>query len=342
MKTVSTKVALSCLRSGLLDHLDDEQLFRACGISRHEVLNPQGRIDARRHFRFLSLIAQHQQEFRLPEAPSLQHLFEDFLPVASVCTNAPTLREALQHFARLRPLIGECDELSLLPHEQGLLLRYRSESEHESIRSTSSSFHFMSLNALIRHYTADARPNLALTLQHPLKPIQRRRLADLFDCPVDTGTENSYLIANAILDRPHAGFSPVLQRYQLAQAERALFELHPVTNLVSQIRHLLHQRLLQTGPQLVEAESVQTWLCDQLRMTRWGLLRRLQQEGLTFSALYAQVRYAEACRLLRDSQSSMLDISHQLGFINQSSFTRFFKEQQQCTPRQYRQQRTAG
>ena len=339
-KTVSTKIAFNCLRSGLLDHLNDEQLFlfRACGISRYELLNPLGRIDARRHFRFLSLLARQSSEVRLPEPPGLQHLFEDFLPLATVCTNAPTLREALQLFARFRPLIGECDELSLLPHAQGLLLRYRSESDEESIRCTSSSFNFMTLNALVHHYARDARPNLALTLQQRLAPTLRRRLGELFDCPVAQGGENGYLIAHSVLDRPHAGFQRELQGYQLAQAERALFDLHPVTNLVSEVRYLLQQRLWQPTSQTLEDESVQSWLCDRLKMTRWTLVRRLQQEGMTFSALYARVRCEEACRQLRDSQASMLEISHQLGFASQSSFTRFFKEQVGCTPLHYRSQ----
>ncbi len=227
-KTVSTKIAITCLRSGLLDHLDDEQLFRACGISRYELLNPLGRIDARRHFRFLSLLARQTSEFRLPDPPSLHHLFEDYLPLATVCTNAPTLRDALQLFARFRPLIGECDELSLLPHAQGMLLRYRSESDEELVRSTSSSFNFMTLNALVHHYARDAQPNLALTLQQSLTPTQRRRLGELFYCPVVQGEENGYLIANSVLDRPHGGFQRELHGYQLAQAERALFDLHPV------------------------------------------------------------------------------------------------------------------
>ncbi|MFC3914588.1 helix-turn-helix domain-containing protein [Pseudaeromonas sharmana] len=341
IKTVSTKIAFNCLRSGLLDHLDDEQLFRACGISRYELLDPNGRIDARRHFRFLTLLMQQQRDLHLPEPPTLQHLFDDFLPLASVCTNAPTLREALQRFARYRPLIGECDELLLQPEARGLRLRYRSDSADQAVAFTSSCFNFMNFNALVQLYAGDMQAGLALNLPQRLAPALRRRLAELFDCPVEQGGENGYLIANAALDRPFAGFSSAVQRYQLAQAERALFSLHPITNLVTEVRQLLRQRVWQGDAPLLEAESVQAWLCERLRMSRWSLVRRLQQEGMTFSALYAQVRGEEACRLLRDTQASMLDISHQLGFANQSSFTRFFKEQQHCTPMQYRQQRLA-
>jgi len=82
IKTVSSKIAINCQRSGVLDHLNDEQLFRASGIHRYELLKPMGRIDASRHFRFLQLMMKHQPDIQLPEEPGLQHLFEDFLPLA--------------------------------------------------------------------------------------------------------------------------------------------------------------------------------------------------------------------------------------------------------------------
>ncbi|WP_460884989.1 AraC family transcriptional regulator ligand-binding domain-containing protein [Pseudaeromonas pectinilytica] len=127
----------------MLDHLDDEQLFRASGIHRYELLNPMGRIDASRHFRFLQLLMKHQPDIQLPEEPGLQHLFEDFLPLACVCSNAPTLREALRLYLLYRPLIGECDVMSMQAHPRGLLLRYQSESRHAQLSAVSSMYNFL-------------------------------------------------------------------------------------------------------------------------------------------------------------------------------------------------------
>jgi hypothetical protein len=42
-------------------------------------------------------------------APALSGLFADYLPLASLCCNAATLRQALHFFLAYRPLIGECD-----------------------------------------------------------------------------------------------------------------------------------------------------------------------------------------------------------------------------------------
>lgn len=338
IKTVSSKIAINCLRSGVLDHLDDEQLFRASGIHRYELLNPMGRIDASRHFRFLQLMMKHQPDIQLPEEPGLQHLFEDFLPLACVCSNAPTLREALRLYLLYRPLIGECDAMSMQAHPHGLLLRYQSESQHARLSAVSSMYNFLSIHALVRHYVVVQNINLGLMFEQRLTPAELRRLKDIFACPIRQGTENSLLLDGRWLDAPYSGFNRSLQSYQLANAESCLFNLHPVTNLVSEVRHLLLQRLWQSDDVALESESVQSWICARLNMTRWTLMRRLQQEGQPFSALYNNIRREEACRLLRDSQHSMLEISQQLGFVNQSSFTRFFKEQFNCTPLHYRQQ----
>lgn len=297
-----------------------------------------GRIDASRHFRFLQLMTNHQPDIQLPEEPGLQHLFVDFLPLACVCSNGPTRREALCLYLLYRPLIGECDVMSMQAHPRGLLLYYQSESRHARLSAVSSMYNFLFIHTLVRHYVVAQNINLGLIYEQRLTPAELRRLKDIFACPIQQGTENSLLLDGCWLDAPYAGLNSSLQSYQLTNAESCLFNLHPVTNLVSEVRHLLLQRLWQSDDVALASESVQSWICARLNMTRWTLMRRLQQEGPSFSALYRNIRCEKACRLLRDSQHSMLKISLPPSFVNQSSFNWFFKEQFNRSPLHYRQQ----
>ena len=58
--------------------------------------------------------------------------------------------------------------------------------------------------------------------------------------------------------------------------------------------------------------------------------------GMTFGALYNQVRVAYARQLLRESTDKAGEISERLGFASPDYFTRIFKEITGCTPSAYR------
>ena len=58
--------------------------------------------------------------------------------------------------------------------------------------------------------------------------------------------------------------------------------------------------------------------------------------GMTFGALYNQVRVAYARQLLRESTDKAREISERLGFASPDYFTRIFKEITGCTPSAYR------
>ncbi len=61
--------------------------------------------------------------------------------------------------------------------------------------------------------------------------------------------------------------------------------------------------------------------------------------GLPFHQFLMRRRILRARQWLRQSESSLACISQELGFSNQSHFTAAFKALQNCTPRQYRNER---
>ncbi|EUA67508.1 bacterial regulatory helix-turn-helix s, AraC family protein [Mycobacteroides abscessus subsp. bolletii 1513] len=66
------------------------------------------------------------------------------------------------------------------------------------------------------------------------------------------------------------------------------------------------------------------------------LQRRLGAEGMTFAALVDQIRREAAERLLSDTDLSLDHLSRQLGYAEQSVFTRSCKRWFGTTPSAYR------
>ena len=61
-----------------------------------------------------------------------------------------------------------------------------------------------------------------------------------------------------------------------------------------------------------------------------------QVVGRTPSTYIAELKIGLACRLLTDTDDSVLSICHQSGFANLSNFNRRFRQHRQMTPREYR------
>ncbi len=334
MKTVSNVVARGILASGSLDGFSEGALFEATGLHRHEILAPEGRIDARRHFRLLRCHQAQRPALRLP-APTMALFFGGHHLLAAVCGNAPSLREALRLLVRFRPLVGECDELVLHEEGEGVRLTYHSESGSAEIGSISSLFNFLLVGCLVRHYLPGVSLDQSVTLERLSLPelrVARQRL----ECPVLLGGGNGYRLASTALDRPYAGYNPALSPFQWQAAEQALQALRPVARMSERLRGLIQQRLLLNVGDGLEGGVGQSALSEALNLSRWTLMRKLQEEGVSFSQIHNEVRREEALRRLRTPHDSLLAISQALGFANQSSFTRFFREQVGCLPSHYR------
>ena len=99
-------------------------------------------------------------------------------------------------------------------------------------------------------------------------------------------------------------------------------------------------RLIQTL--LPEEDFSINLICDRLGMSERTLRRRLAEEGTSFRDILSNARQ-ELCEIyFRQERSSLAQIAHDLGFQDQSAFSRAFKQWHGMTPRQYRAEIKSG
>lgn len=334
MKTVSNRIALHCLSHWQRQGRDPGLLLQGAGIAREELIFPHGRIDASRHFRLLALVAPHMDLARNWTPPSLTGLFTDYLPLASLCCNAASWRQGLHYFMSFRPLIGECDRITLHECDELACISYHSESEHPDVVAMSSLANLCHLYALLQFYHPGAGQ---LVLPTPVRPKLWRELAAWLGGRLRLGDGYRLCFPARLLDLAYQGHNAPLQPLLLSELDTQMQRLRPSSHYKERVLGLIRQQLWQ---QEADPRTLLTHVCETLRLTRWTLHRHLREEGCHFSALLEQVRREEACRLLQDPSLQLQEVGGRLGFASQSSFTRFFKEAFDLSPSQYRSRRS--
>lgn len=339
-RTVSSQVDAFVLRHGLR-HAGPSavQARREAGISELVLHDPQGRIPAAQHLHLLQLLGSQQlatDELRMDWPQWL----DAFPAYASVLANCPSLADALRELLRLRPLIGEVDTLLAHRHGDAWVFEYGLEGPGRS--SLCAYRHFALVELLARHYLPQTSAVAAIELLGP--PFASRQcFSELHDCMVRFGAGRNRLILTAPeADQPYSQHNPVLHRHHVTMAQAVLAQLKPVPSTCKQLEAWLSKVFHSDGTEhaghagSTPSDMFQGKLleaaCNEFRLSRWSLQRRLREEDTSFSEVLDRARAAEAQRLLSGSPLTVTEIADRLGFSALSAFSRFFSSHCGMTP----------
>lgn len=129
-----------------------------------------------------------------------------------------------------------------------------------------------------------------------------------------------------LADQPLVGWDPEAHRRVCSAGDEELTKL--AGSVGAKVRHLFH-RNQPDWPSLVE-------MAEALGLSRRTLVRRLEDEDLSYQSLLDETRNELACWYLRHTEQSLNAIAEKVGFSDQGNFSRGFRRWQGQAPSEYR------
>jgi len=132
--------------------------------------------------------------------------------------------------------------------------------------------------------------------------------------------------ATSVADTPLPSWDPEVHRRVCRAGDEELTKL--AGSVGAKVRHQFH-RSQPDWPSLMDMSGM-------LGLSRRTLVRRLEDEGLSYQYLLDETRNELACWYLRHTGQSLNVIAEKVGFSDQGNFTRGFRRWQGLAPSQYR------
>jgi AraC-like DNA-binding protein len=163
------------------------------------------------------------------------------------------------------------------------------------------------------------------------RPVDTEAYRRVFKAPLRFDAEQAALVFPARwLTHRLPGAAPDLQREM-----KSLLGARGQADLADHVRRAVRATL---GSREISEED----LAHALNVSRRTLIRHLEAEGVSFSALVQRVRLEVACQLLRDTDRPVAEVAESLGYAGTSPFRRAFKRWTGQTPTEWRARETPG
>ncbi len=253
--------------------------------------------------------------------------FDLLLVLAKSCAN---LEQALRLTLEYVAILDESLSCSLATQERGCLLSLGPRSAQ--YLPAVAEYVLLRLVLLGRQLLGEELDPIEVQFAHrrPKNLELHRKLfrATLrFEC-----RQLALLFDPAMLKRPmHAPPDPMLQRVLQPYARQLLDRAEPRARAAQRVRDALIELLPSGFPSRAN-------VAERLGIGARTLARELEAEQTTYSAVVDDLRVELAIRRLRDGDSALGAIACELGFQDQSAFTKFFKRWVGVTPSEYRRQ----
>ncbi|MEY4581270.1 MAG: hypothetical protein RL701_5973 [Pseudomonadota bacterium] len=255
----------------------------------------------------------------------------DYELLEYLCGSCNTLADAIACLTRYYPLLIGA-ELELVLDDE----RERAEHRFSIAKglATSNELYEFALSSnyamTILHIDLNnAIPPIEVNFAHPA-PSYHELFPQMFGVPVYFDRPyNSIVFHTSMLKQPFHGADPVLHAVLKRLADQELSQLETHSAFPNMVREIIESELVN-GAAL---DSV----AERMHMSPGGLRSRLRQHGATYSGLLDEVRKDHAKRALRDTQLSIAELAHRLGFSHAPAFHRAFRRWFGVTPNVYRE-----
>ena len=242
--------------------------------------------------------------------------------------HARDFRDALQRVARFKRLCAP-EDVRIQEHADRCDIEVDwTQAEGQAAPPALVDATLASLVELGRKGTKEPLVPIAVELARPENA--RAVYEKYFGCRVRFAAEiNRLSFRRADLDKRFASYNAELLDILIQELDRRIEQQTHSVTLAEQIKWVLRRRLTAGRPDI---RSVAT----ELAMSERSLQRKLTDEGLTFQGLLSETRHQLALEYLADQTLAIIEVAYMLGYEDQNSFFRAFRQWEEHTPATWR------
>lgn len=234
-----------------------------------------------------------------------------------LCANSPTVGDAFERVVAFARWADDTDCLRVREQAGHIGIELAATSHHGCAERQAAEFALASCYLGVKRSTqVDFRP-LAVELAYPRSDEQNGRR--IFGCPVSYERSRSCLwLRRDDWTRPVPRANAALLEILESHAKLLIATLPVDPPLVAAVRHALMQHIPERVPPIED-------VARGLGVSARGLQRSLTEAGTSYSQLRDSARLSLARGMLEDRRLSLTQIALQLGYSEQSAFTRAYK-----------------
>lgn len=245
-----------------------------------------------------------------------------------VAHHARDFRDALQRVARFKQLCAPEDVQIEEREDRCDIVVEWIHSNDQVVPPALVDATLASLLELGRNGTAAPLVPLGVELARP--ESSRATYERYYGCSVRYGADKDRLtFCRADLDKTFVSYNAELLEILIPELDQRLEQLSHRASLAEQVKWVLMRRLTAGRPDI---RSVAT----ELAMSERLLQRKLTDEGLTFQGLLSETRHQLALEYLADPSLVIVEVAYMLGYEDQNSFFRAFRQWEDQTPSAWR------
>lgn len=253
-----------------------------------------------------------------------------FQVVGFLASHCRTIREGLDVFFRYHRIVSDCPASYLIERGDESVLIYNFPRTTPRCSRLRAEFGMTRLFRIAQMFLRVGATPREIWFEHE-QPAYVAEYVRVFGDVVLRFSQPStgIVMPTVMLDSVQLHPNPQLFQVLKSQADALLSELDQEPALASKIHQLVVHHFTDVEPDM-------DTIARRLGMSSRSLRRRLQEEGVSFSAVVARAMGELACNVLREKHTTIQEAAFRLGFAEVSSFHRAFKRWTGKTPKQFR------
>ncbi len=324
--TTRYRMADSLTQACIFLDLDPARVLRASGLPADWLEQGQNDVDGKTVFRIWSAIAAEADRADTALELAMAYAHGPFVPPVLAFSCADTVFVGWERLAVFKPIIAPM-EMKADRDDKAAMLELSVSVPGERIDSCMEQFEMVYLTELVRTHTGRKITPLDIETQNDWKDATK--IVDFLGVTPKRTGRTRLILRSEDADLPLISRSKALWDTLEPQFTRQLQEQSNGTTMVSRVR-----RVLVDG--LPGGCTTADQIAKRLNVSKRSLQRRLTEEGSSVQMLLNEVRSEMSEHYLRDSDLSVPEISHLLGFRDTSSFFRAFHGWTGTTPGSFR------